>query len=138
MPLKVQPDEPLTLNLTSMIDVVLLLVIFFMVGTRFTSHEQKIDVRVPQVGNTKGLAPTPEKKAIHIFQDGRLALGEEFLADRQLKERLANDARQNPRLAVIVRGDAEVSLQRFAEVLATCREAGVHDVGVSVRVARRE
>src|SRR5690242_20795133 len=50
MPLKIQQhDEMPTLNLTSMIDVLFLLIIFFMVATKFDEMERNIEVDVPQV-----------------------------------------------------------------------------------------
>jgi biopolymer transport protein ExbD len=51
MPLKTHVDEQPTLNLTPMIDIVFLLIIFFMVGTKFTELERKMALEVPQVGD---------------------------------------------------------------------------------------
>ena len=48
MPLKIQHDETPALNLTSMIDVLFLLIIFFMVATKFDELERNIQVAVPQ------------------------------------------------------------------------------------------
>lgn len=52
MPLKTHTDEQPSLNLTSMIDVVFLLIIFFMVGTKFTELERKIGLQVPEVNDS--------------------------------------------------------------------------------------
>ena len=49
MPLKIQHDEAPALNLTSMIDVLFLLIIFFMVATKFDEMERNIEVAVPEV-----------------------------------------------------------------------------------------
>ena len=49
MPLKLQHDEMPTMNLTSMIDVLFLLIIFFMVATKFDEMERNIEIDVPQV-----------------------------------------------------------------------------------------
>ena len=61
MPLKTLVDDAPTLNLTPMIDVVFLLIIFFMVGTKFTELERTIALQVPQVSSAVPLsaAPTP-------------------------------------------------------------------------------
>ena len=42
MPLKTHIDEPPTLNLTAMIDILFLLIIFFMVSTQFTEYERSL------------------------------------------------------------------------------------------------
>ncbi len=138
MPLKTQLDEPPTMNLTSMIDVALLLVIFFMVATRFSTNEQKIGLNVPRVGDVKGLTPTPEKKAVNIYRDSTITFGNETVTDAELSVCLAAEKQRNPQLSVVVRGDAEVPLQRFTDVLAACRQSGVSDIGVSVKLAKRE
>lgn len=138
MPLKVHVEEMPALNLTSMIDVAFLLVIFFMLGTRFTSNESKIPVKVPQVKDVKALGAAPEKRAVNVYRDGRLSLDKEFVTLDELTARLADDHARNPRLSVIVRGDAEGEFQNVAGVLAACRQAGVADLGISVRLAKKE
>ena len=57
MPLKTHLDEQPTLNLTPMIDIVFLLIIFFMVGTKFTELERKIALQVPEVSDVEGAQP---------------------------------------------------------------------------------
>lgn len=138
MPLKVQLEEQPTLNLTSMIDVAFLLVIFFMLGTRFVTHESKINLKVPQVKNVQALDPVPLKRAIQVHRDGRIGLDDELLTLEELTQRLREDRRRNPQLGVIVRGDAEGAFQDVAGVLAACRQAGVTDLGISVRLARKD
>ena len=54
MPLKTHQDEMPAINLTPMIDIVFNLIIFFMVSTRFTEIERKVDLSVPEVGGTAG------------------------------------------------------------------------------------
>ena len=54
MPLKIQHDEAPALNLTSMIDVLFLLIIFFMVATKFDEMERNIEVAVPEVAPMTG------------------------------------------------------------------------------------
>ena len=49
MPLKTHIDEQPSLNLTAMLDVMFLLIIFFMLGTRFVDDERRIGLKVPEV-----------------------------------------------------------------------------------------
>ena len=51
MPIKTHADEDPMLNVTSMIDVILVLTIFFMVATKFRDDERKLDLKVPVVSN---------------------------------------------------------------------------------------
>ena len=62
MPLKTHLDDEPTLNLTAMLDVMFLLIIFFMLGTRFIDDERKIGLRVPEVVDRGRSPPRPPAK----------------------------------------------------------------------------
>jgi biopolymer transport protein ExbD len=137
MPIKTYHDEQPTLNLTPMIDIVFLLIIFFMVGTKFAEWERKLALKVPQVKKVGALAPAPEKRVINVYRDGRVALDREVISLQELVQRLRNARSQYADLGVVIRGDAEGAFQNVASVLGACREAGITDLGVSVRLAQR-
>ncbi len=138
MPLKTHQDEAPSLNLTSMIDVVFLLIIFFMVGTKFTEMERKISLQVPQVSDAGTLAPAPEKYVVNVYRDGRTSLDREIVTLEQLTARLAQARSEYEGLGVIVRGDAEGQFQHVTNALNACRQAGIAEMGISVRLARND
>ncbi|MEX2119088.1 MAG: biopolymer transporter ExbD [Pirellulales bacterium] len=135
MPLKTHIDEQPSLNLTSMIDVVFLLIIFFMVGTRFAEMERKIGLRVPEVSNAAALSAAPEKKVVHVYRDGQLTLDRDSVSLADLTVRLATARSQYPDLGVLVRGDAQGPFQNVAEVLNACKQAGVAELAISVKLS---
>ena len=134
MPIKTSHDEQPTLNLTSMIDVVFLLIIFFMAGTKFTELERKIGLKVPQVNDRGALTAAPEKKIVSVFQDGQITLDKQSVSLAELTSRLGAARQQYPDLGVMVRGDGAGQFQRVAEVLNACKQAGVADLAISVRL----
>jgi biopolymer transport protein ExbD len=138
MPLKTHIDEQPSLNLTPMIDVVFLLIIFFMVGTKFTELERKIALQVPQVSDVGALTRAPEKRVINVYRDGRIALDRQAVTLQQLTVELVAARGQYAQLGVIVRGDAEGPFQNVASVLGACRTAGISEMGISVRLARKD
>lgn len=138
MPLKTHQDETPSLNLTPMIDVVFLLIIFFMVGTKFADWESKLTLRVPQVKEVGALAPAPEKRVVNVYRDGRISLDREFVTLEELTGRLSAVRREYSGLGVVVRGDAEGEFQNVATVLSACREAGITDMGISVRLEQKK
>jgi biopolymer transport protein ExbD len=138
MPLKTHLDETPTLNLTPMIDVVFLLIIFFMVGTKFTELERKIALQVPQVADVKALTPAPERRVVNVYRDGRISLDREFVSLDQLIDQLSMARGQYADLGVLVRGDAEGPFQNVASVLGACRQAGIQEMGISVRLANQD
>ena len=137
MPLKTHLDEQPTLNMTPMIDIVFLLIIFFMVGTKFTELERKLGLKVPEVAHTGTLTAAPEKKVINIHHDGQVTLERELVSLQQLMQRLAAARSEYPELGVLIRGDAEGPFQNVANVLSTCQQAGIAEMSISVRIARR-
>jgi biopolymer transport protein ExbD len=141
MPLRTQRDEGVSMNLTPLIDIVFLLIIFFMVGTRFTElseAERNIDLQVPQVAHAGALTPPPRKREVNVFRDGKVTLDNSPVSLAELQDQLAEGKRQYAGLGVVVRGDAGAVYQHIADVLAACREAGIADLGISVRVASSE
>jgi biopolymer transport protein ExbD len=131
MPLRSHHDEMPAINLTPMIDIVFNLIIFFMVGARFTELEKKVDLIVPRVGHTQSLAIAPSKRSIDIFRDGRIALDGQPVTIEQLVARLADDQRQAEQ-TVLLRGDGAGAFQNVAAVLTACRQAGISELGISV------
>ncbi len=137
MPLKTYTDEPPSVNLTPMIDVVFLLIIFFMVATKFTELERKIRLEVPRVAAARAMTPAPEKRVLNVYQDGRMTLDRQPVTLEQLRRKLGRARSQYSDLGVLVRGDAGVAYQRVADALAACKDAGISELGISVRLARK-
>ena len=134
MPLKTSQDELPAINLTPMLDIVFNLIIFFVVGTRFIGAETKLPVKVPEVSEAGKLQPASEKRVINVYRDGRISLDDRFLTAAQLRQELTAARDRFAGLGVIVRGDAEGSFQSVATVLNACRQAGISEMGISVRL----
>jgi biopolymer transport protein ExbD len=134
MPLKAHQDELPAINLTPMIDIVFNLIIFFMVGTKFIGAETKLPVQVPEVADAGKLAPAMEKHVVNVYRDGQVSLDDKFVTPVQLRRELEAARARNTDLSVIVRGDGEGAFQHVATVLNACRQAGVSDMGISVRL----
>jgi biopolymer transport protein ExbD len=133
MPLKTHLDDEPTLNLTAMLDVMFLLIIFFMLGTRFVDEERKIGLRVPEVADRGTLSAAPAQKVVSLYQDGMVSLDQATVTLEELTARLAVAHKQYADLSVLVRGDARIDLQRVTSVLNACKQAGIRDLGITVR-----
>ncbi len=133
MPIRNRADEPPSLNLTPMIDCVFLLLIFFLLGTKFTELERKIGLRIPEVTDSGALSPAPEKRIINVYRDGTISLDQQPVTLEELTRRLAEARRQYSDLGVLVRGDSQGQFQRVAEVLNSCKQADIQELGICVR-----
>src|SRR6266487_1995010 len=100
MPLKTHQDDLPAINLTPMIDIVFNLIIFFMVSTRFTEIERKVDLSVPQVGGVGGLSEIQRSRTINIYRDGTIVLDGQPVTLTELRSLLATAHRQYEGLKV--------------------------------------
>ena len=121
MPLKTTAEEPVSLNLTSMIDVLFLLVLFFMAATKFAEMEHKLVVRVPQVKDPKGLEQADAPKTITVASDGRIEFAGRQVTLAALPGLLQEAKRKQPQAKFALRCDRGLPLEQFAEVLLACR-----------------
>jgi biopolymer transport protein ExbD len=133
MPLKPAPLEESTLVLTPMIDVILTLVIFFMVATRFTDEEQALGLKVPSVSSNTAVAAAPEPKVVNVFSDGRILLGTKPVSIEELSQQLSDARGQYRKISVLVRGDRNTSHGRMTDIYDACRRAGIAEVAISVK-----
>ena len=132
MPLKTHHDDLPAINLTPMIDILFNLIIFFMVSTRFTEIERKVDLSVPQVGGTSSLADMGKSHVINIYRDGEISFDGRAVSLADLRTQLAAARRQYADLEVTLRGDGLTHYQNVAAVMTACQQAGISEMGIAV------
>jgi biopolymer transport protein ExbD len=133
MPVRTQPHEEPTLNLTPMIDVILVLIIFFMVGTKFAEEERSLELQIPSVSTRNAAMTAPEPRIINVHRDGRVVLSGQDVTLDELKERLAAARAQYRRLSVLIRGDKQASHGQMTQVYDACKQAGIAELAISVK-----
>lgn len=136
MPLKTQQDEQPALNLTPMIDVVFLLIIFFMVATKFSERERDIELELPEVAAASALTSVPKQRVVTVVAEGQVTLDGKLVSLPELTSTLAAARQEYPNTSVVIRGDAACAFQHVAAALAACKEANISDLGITVRIAR--
>lgn len=131
---RLEAEELPTINMTPMVDVVLCLLIFFMAATRlYDWDEDQFTVRVPEVSDAAPLTAAPEDLTLAIAEPGRVVVGQEEYDLTGLTAFLRSARECYPDQGVLVRGDAELSYQAVADVLAACEAAGIRNVRLPVR-----
>lgn len=133
MPIKTQQDEQPSLNLTPMIDVVFLLIIFFMVATKFNEMERNIELNVPQIRHAGTATSPPKKRSVHVHRDGHIELDGTVVTLDQLFETLSSAKKLNAATGVTIRCDEGCAYQDFAEALGACKESGITNMHIAVR-----
>ena len=119
--------EPIGFQLAPMLDVVFLLLIFFVVTQKFILNEQDLKVKVPTAPkSTEETSRAIDEIIINAREEDR----EVFTRDK-LYAMLQRMIAVNPNQPVRIRGDAQMSWQRMADVISTCSQAGVWNVSFS-------
>ncbi|MFO0013081.1 MAG: ExbD/TolR family protein [Planctomycetota bacterium] len=136
MPLKTSSEELPAINLTSMIDVLFLLIIFFMVGTRFSESEHQIQLTLPKSSSPTSMAAQPAAKVVTMYSDGSIELEGQRLTADQLTNALIPAVQNYPDVSVQVRIDAGGLAGQFSEVLKAISRAGVKNVGWTMTASR--
>lgn len=136
MKLRCRVPNPVGFQLAPMLDVVFLLLIFFVVTQKFMLNEQDLKVKVPSAPQTsEEAARAIDEIIINVREDeqGEIVVTidrEQFTLD-QLQARLQNMARLNPNQPVRIRGDAETRWQKIVDVISRCNAARIWNVSFS-------
>jgi len=113
------------MNLTPMIDVVFLLVIFFMVATKFAEIERDLAVNPPAARDAQPVTAAPKELIVNVTRDGRFTVAGVEFPPEDLERLIAQAVDENPDQAVVVRGDRKTILQLPVDVLNLCEKYAV-------------
>ena len=121
------------MQLAPMIDIVFLLLIFFIVTWQFTKSETELKVSVPTA--QEGADPQRQQGEIiiNILADGTIKVEGGVVDLAQLLEKLASIAAQYKNQPVRIRGDGGVAYQRIVEVIDTCQKAGIWNISFATQ-----
>lgn len=134
MPLKTLPLEEPTINLTSMLDVVLNLIIFFMISTQFIQEERQYDVKLPTVSAATALSGQPDEIVVNVLADGSFQIKGDRVGNQELLTLLKFARERFPGQSVVVRADGDGKYQPVMDVLSACRVAGIRNVSLANRL----
>ena len=133
MPVAIKKSTVLgKLNLTPMIDVVFLLLIFFLVATKFEEQERELPIVLPQASEAMPLSSKPKELFVNVARDGRYVVNGQQLNDAALLGALQQAAASNPgRQTVIIRADKHCFWQSVVNVMNFCNQARIRDYRVT-------
>lgn len=126
MPIRVRENEPAPgLDMTPIIDMVFLLLIFFLVATTFHQTEREMQVALPVARSGGPISAALREIIINVDAEGRL-----FVAGRQvdpddLRAIITQAVAANPEQKVTVRGDRTAAYAHIVRVLDICKESRV-------------
>jgi biopolymer transport protein ExbD len=126
------------MNMTPMIDVVFLLIIFFLVSSHLAQQESQYRLDLPQADS--GSTPTASEKpsvTINVLANGNVIVAGRVVDPVQLESQLRYErARVGDDLEVRIRTDRQVVYQTVEPIMLACAQAGIWNVKFAVYARR--
>ncbi|MFP6602980.1 MAG: biopolymer transporter ExbD [Pirellulaceae bacterium] len=123
--MRLPPPEPESdgPNLTPVIDVVFLLLIFFLVATKFDQQERLVSINLAEIFKPEPMAVGTKEVIVNITKDGKYFVGNQPLTEVNLADVLHGVAIGNPgKRNVQIRADQEVPFKHPLTVMGLCKQ----------------
>lgn len=136
MPIKSVEHEDPQLILTPMVDIVMLILIFFMVSTEFRRRESQYEIDLPKVTQAQPLTALPDEIIVNVSADGAVHLGAEQKTLDELELALVAARGRYADQVVMIRGDGTGIYQHVMTVLNICNRAKISKIRLACRIER--
>ena len=113
------------LALTSMLDVIFLLLCFFVTVSVFSQWESEISIKLPNAKTAEAPERLPGEIIVNLAKDGGVSVNSVKLSLEELGARLAKVAKFYPGQPVIIRADKEVRYEVLVKLIDTCRASDI-------------
>ena len=117
------------LMLSPMIDMIFLLLVFFIVGTMYMSELRSIPIQLPQAKNSETLKKS--SFTVSIKKDGSLYLDDIPIELQQLLKNVKIENVNNPEFFVMIRAEEEVNYKTVIKLIDELRGTGVNRLGLA-------
>jgi biopolymer transport protein ExbD len=114
------------INMTPMVDIMLVLLIIFIITVPVMKHAVNIDL--PRATNEPELVK-PANVVLSVNADGAYFLDGAQIKDEELTPRLKSASVQSPQPELHIRGDKAVRYERVAQAMAAAQQAGLRKIG---------
>lgn len=128
-----QEPAPASMQMAPMIDIVFLLLIFFIVTWQFSREEMDLKIAVPTSEEGADPQRVLGEIILNVGSDGSVSVWGETKTRAELHETLAKIATLHKNQPVRVRGDATTPFQRIVEVIDTCQKAGIWNISFATQ-----
>jgi len=124
---------PTGFQLAPMIDVVFLLLIFFIVTYQLSDYETELEVSVPTAEEGATTTRHYLEEIINIRSDGTIVMEKQDYTLDELQAKMERLARVNKNQPIRIRGDADTRYQDVVNVIDRCRKAGIWNVSFATQ-----
>ncbi len=126
------------INVTPLVDVMLVLLIIFMITAPLMAHKVKVDLPQANLDNRPDEVPPATPITVTVTADGKLYWNDQPVSRSLLESQLSVEAQKTPQPAVNIRGDETTKYLTIREVVDTAQKQGIRQVGfVATKVRPR-
>jgi len=115
-------------QIAPMVDILLVLLVFFIVTWNFALSENELDVKIPNASKAKATEQYVGQVVVNVKADGTIVFNRQTISPADLETKLSELAKLYPDQAVILRGDQSVNYKYIVDVLDICRSANIWNV----------
>ncbi len=119
------------INMTPLIDIMLVLLIIFMVSSS-AAVESGLEVNLPEASNVGGVGEG--NVTISVSTTGDISLGGKRITKEELKTLLGPELAQKKSKTVVLEGDGELTLTKTIEIIDIARSAGATDFSIAAKL----
>ena len=124
-------DDAASVRIAPLLDVVFLLLIFFLVATTFYEIEKDMTIRLAEADGGSERTSAPEQIVVNVSEAGLLVVNQRLVTLEELATMLNEAKARDDRLSVVIRCDRQARHADFVKVLGACEGAHVRQVSVA-------
>lgn len=115
------------IEMTPMIDMVFLLLIFFLVATTFQQEEREMQIALPFATSSEPISALLQELIINVDSEGQFIVRGRVMEEGALATMIEEAVAANPEQKVTVRGDRTTAYSNVVRVLDLCKGAGIQE-----------
>jgi biopolymer transport protein ExbD len=127
-------DSEEIINMSSLLDVMFILIIFFLATTTFKEQEVDEAVNLPVQAKGEALSADNQLIVINVRKSGTYVLMDQQVTVEEMDQMIRETLTENPEMKVLVRADQEALHGWVAQAIAICRNAGVLKANIGYKL----
>ena len=122
------------INISSLLDVMFILIIFFLATTTFQQEERDQKVNLPEAAEGQTLSSDTAVLVINVREDGTYLLGSETVDIQTLQQRMVDAVKEQADQKVLIRGDERALHGVVAAAVLCCKRSGIHEANIGYQL----
>ena len=125
-----EEGEGTIINMSSLLDVLFILIIFFLATATFREEEKDIQIDLPHAGETAALSAAPKVIMINVREDGSYHVGTSRTDLDGIRRAVRAAVEKDPNQKILIRGDRRAYHDYVAAAVRVCDEMGVQKANI--------